>query len=146
MWILGFTCFSLQTSQSMSWFSRALAGTCFRCLHHSAPHSQSPYTWGHGAMAARLTPDQKVGSSNLSALICHSCRSLAFPHPKHAIPHLTQQHLPFVHSTLLVFLTICNKRDSLPEWSKGVGSGSTSTSCVGSNPTAGIYAVGSQKG
>ena len=24
---------------------------------------------GHGAMAARLTPDQKVGSSNLSALI-----------------------------------------------------------------------------
>ena len=43
-------------------------------------------------MAARLTPDQKVGSSNLSALICHSCRSLAFPHPKHVIPHLTQQH------------------------------------------------------
>ncbi len=26
--------------------------------------------------------------------------------------------------------------DSLPEWSKGVGSSSTSASCVGSNPTA----------
>ena len=26
---------------------------------------------GHGATAARLTPDQKVGSSNLSALIAH---------------------------------------------------------------------------
>ena len=25
---------------------------------------------GYGATAARLTPDQKVGSSNLSALIC----------------------------------------------------------------------------
>ena len=25
--------------------------------------------WGYGATAARLTPDQKVGSSNLSALI-----------------------------------------------------------------------------
>lgn len=27
---------------------------------------------GYGATAARLTPDQKVGSSNLSALICWS--------------------------------------------------------------------------
>ena len=26
------------------------------------------YQWGYGATAARLTPDQKVGSSNLSAL------------------------------------------------------------------------------
>ena len=26
-------------------------------------------TWGYGATVARLTPDQKVGSSNLSALI-----------------------------------------------------------------------------
>ena len=29
---------------------------------------------GHGATAARLTPDQKVGSSNLSALIAHHLR------------------------------------------------------------------------
>ena len=29
-----------------------------------------------------------------------------------------------------------NYRDSLPEWSKGVDSSSTSASCVGSNPTA----------
>ena len=29
----------------------------------------------------------------------------------------------------------CNQ-DSLPEWSKGVDSSSTSASCVGSNPTA----------
>ena len=27
-------------------------------------------TWGYGAMAARLTPDQKVGRSNRSGLIC----------------------------------------------------------------------------
>ena len=32
-----------------------------------------------------------------------------------------------------------NFRDSLPEWSKGVDSSSTSASCVGSNPTAVIY-------
>ena len=30
-------------------------------------------------------------------------------------------------------------RDSLPEWSKGVDSSSTSASCVGSNPTAVIF-------
>ena len=30
-------------------------------------------------------------------------------------------------------------KDSLPEWSKGVDSSSTSASCVGSNPTAVIY-------
>ena len=29
-------------------------------------------TWGYGATAARLTPDQKVGSSNLSGLIWDS--------------------------------------------------------------------------
>ena len=28
--------------------------------------------WGYGATAARLTPDQKVGSSNLSALTFHT--------------------------------------------------------------------------
>ena len=31
-------------------------------------------------------------------------------------------------------------QDSLPEWSKGVDSSSTSASCVGSNPTAVIFA------
>ena len=31
-------------------------------------------------------------------------------------------------------------KDSLPEWSKGVDSSSTSASCVGSNPTAVIFA------
>ena len=29
-------------------------------------------TWGYGATAARLTPDRKVGSSNLSGLIWDS--------------------------------------------------------------------------
>ena len=38
--------------------------------------------WGYGATAARLTPDQKVGSSNLSGLIRDSlavcnCHGLA---------------------------------------------------------------------
>ena len=47
---------------------------------------------------------------------------------------------PHVHDTHLVCsqdkakLLLC--RDSLPEWSKGVDSSSTSASCVGSNPTA----------
>ena len=31
--------------------------------------------------------------------------------------------------------------DSLPEWSKGVDSSSTSASCVGSNPTAVIFPI-----
>ena len=30
-------------------------------------------------------------------------------------------------------------KDSLPEWSKGVDSSSTSASCVGSNPTGVIF-------
>ena len=33
------------------------------------------------------------------------------------------------------------RRDSLPEWSKGVDSSSTSASCVGSNPTAVISSL-----
>ena len=37
-------------------------------------------TWGYGATAARLTPDQKVGSSNLSALICISMH-VSHSHP-----------------------------------------------------------------
>ena len=32
-------------------------------------------------------------------------------------------------------------QDSLPEWSKGVDSSSTSASCVGSNPTAVIFSL-----
>ena len=32
--------------------------------------------WGYGATAARLTPDQKVGSSNLSGLICHTLAAM----------------------------------------------------------------------
>ena len=35
---------------------------------------------GHGATAARLTPDQKVGSSNLSGLICSPCALSICPH------------------------------------------------------------------
>ena len=38
------------------------------------------FTWGYGATAARLTPDQKVGSSNLSALICISMQ-VSHSHP-----------------------------------------------------------------
>ena len=37
--------------------------------HNSGYHVKSG-GGGYGATAARLTPDQKVGSSNLSALIC----------------------------------------------------------------------------
>ena len=41
---------------------------------------------GYGATAARLTPDQKVGSSNLSALILAVC-CIARKLPKrHGIP------------------------------------------------------------
>ena len=37
--------------------------------------------------------------------------------------------------------------DTLPEWSKGVDSSSTSASCVGSNPTGVIFdAVGDLSG
>ena len=37
-------------------------------------------------------------------------------------------------------ILVCSEaRDSLPEWSKGVDSSSTSASCVGSYPTAVIY-------
>ena len=36
----------------------------------------------------------------------------------------------------IVLLLASGIMDSLPEWSKGVDSSSTSASCVGSNPTA----------
>ena len=39
------------------------------------------FNWGYGATAARLTPDQKVGSSNLSGLT-HVCGLLAGAHPQ----------------------------------------------------------------
>ena len=35
----------------------------------------------------------------------------------------------------------CGLKDTLPEWSKGVDSSSTSASCVGSNPT-GVMSIG----
>ena len=41
-----------------------------------------------------------------------------------------------VNEFLLVYVLGPNMHDSLPEWSKGVDSSSTSASCVGSNPTA----------
>ena len=39
-------------------------------------------------------------------------------------------------ASLLVCDEMATCKDSLPEWSKGVDSSSTSASCVGSNPTA----------
>ena len=44
---------------------------------------------GYGATAARLTPDQKVGSSNLSALITH--KHFIFPSPPPPISHFYQE-------------------------------------------------------
>ena len=43
--------------------------------------------------------------------------------------------LTFLFFPLIKTLSCCFQ-DSLPEWSKGVDSSSTSASCVGSNPTA----------
>ena len=43
--------------------------TQIQLLIHRASYSCSSSSRGYGATAARLTPDQKVGSSNLSALI-----------------------------------------------------------------------------
>ena len=37
-------------------------------------------TWGYGATAVRLTPDQKVGSSNLSALKHFSAAASGLSH------------------------------------------------------------------
>ena len=48
------------------------------CLRHLLQHGSLPKAtshWGYGATAARLTPDQKVGSSNLSGLIEFENRS-----------------------------------------------------------------------
>ena len=39
-------------------------------LHLFSLADRTPLHRGYGATVARLTPDQKVGSSNLSALIC----------------------------------------------------------------------------
>ena len=41
-------------------------------LNPNAECRTQSFHWGYGATVARLTPDQKVGSLNLSALICRS--------------------------------------------------------------------------
>ena len=48
-----------------------LAKCNMHCIHY---HFACLHYWGYGATAARLTPDQKVGSSNLSALILPTIR------------------------------------------------------------------------
>ena len=40
-------------------------------LHCSSIYLRTIGHWLYGATVARLTPDQKVGSSNLSAVICN---------------------------------------------------------------------------
>ena len=49
-----------------------LAKCDMHCFHY---HFACLHYWGYGAMAERLTTDQKVGSSNLSGLIlvCRAC-------------------------------------------------------------------------
>ena len=48
------------------WCFRKQLDPCLGMLSFGIPREIG----GYGATAARLTPDQKVGSSNLSALIC----------------------------------------------------------------------------
>ncbi len=57
------------------------------CLAPAGPDCEAH--WGYGATAARLTPDQKVGSLNLSALI--------FGVQPAAAPGQTQQARPCLH-------------------------------------------------
>ena len=55
------------------------------------------------------------------------------PHSYRQMPGLCGNvHFDILH----IFLARIFSQDSLPEWSKGVDSSSTSESCVGSNPTA----------
>ena len=70
-------------------------------------------------------------------------------HASHALRHPLGTYLPVPsYSHMILGASSCRRgcgiafdqtaraQDSLPEWSKGVDSSSTSASCVGSNPTA----------
>ncbi len=92
----------------------------------------------HGAarnLAQRSATHQQTsdvrGRGKASLCVCHCWRVGCFPTASH--PCLTLDDISGG----------CSLQDSLPEWSKGVDSSSTSASCVGSNPTAvnSIYAV-----
>ena len=50
-------------------------------------------------------------------------------------------HCPGTAASPMQGLSARGSKDSLPEWSKGVGSSSTSASCAGSNPTTVTYFV-----
>ena len=58
---------------------------------------------------------------------------------------MTTTHAPVCVCASMLCTTTCSHppllTDSLPEWSKGVDSSSTSASCVGSNPTAVILCL-----
>ena len=57
---------------------------------------------GYGATAARLTPDQKVGSSNLSALIFAMPASTALAELQHLPQAWLKLYVPLLRSCGLV--------------------------------------------
>ena len=75
-----------------------------------------PTPFRTGALSQRLRP--------LGQTVLFVCSVLRKPHAKQA------RRNRFEHAAEQA------RQDTLPEWSKGVDSSSTSASCVGSNPTA----------
>jgi hypothetical protein len=64
------------TLMNISLGSLSLARQLARLSESGASYAAASMTSrGYGATAARLTPDQKVGSSNLSALISYHAKS-----------------------------------------------------------------------
>ena len=71
--------------------ARVEIGLLLSCAHCRVLRAAQSLARGYGATAARLTPDQKVGSSNLSALIFAERRAAATtPTKTNAIVHFLQ--------------------------------------------------------
>ena len=96
------------------------------CCHRS--QFDSNRAWGCGNPTGRSwrRMRQSLAPVSLTIAIVTSVQVVMLVRWNSARPALRKSHLR----------TLRHKQDSLPEWSKGVDSSSTSASCVGSNPTA----------
>ncbi len=102
----------------------AAAGALCQLARESAlPESAAP-TWQLHVLTSRL----------LGLVAWHKSKATARRRPKESMQARDQ---PTSQTT-----STAGGRDTLPEWSKGVDSSSTSASCVGSNPTGVIVTQG----
>ena len=76
-----------------------------------------------------------------AAMRIHRARGLTWPPLPHEWAAMSGAARAMLHTVSACVLADPLSEDTLPEWSKGVDSSSTSASCVGSNPTAAVFSL-----